>query len=419
MGNSLGVVLPKEVVNRLGTRDSQTLFLVEAPDGGYRLTPHDPAFEQKNGAGRSDHRPLSQRAARARPVSEPLWIDERDALALHDRLLALHGGAAGLRDGGLLQSGPGPATPDARLRRPRPTPSTWLRPTAGLVRNHPFIDGNKRVGFVVGILFLELNGYRFTANGRMPRKPSWRWRGTPRRAVTPGSCGPTARMPPRASSPSRTLEQEHPHRNDHRRQHRRFVDAGRTGQQQMPTLARLAAICSTRASRPISPVRCRMAGSPATPSICRLDNSVAVPTVPRQRGAQHGGAGRRSADQAASSSPLRRSVSSGFPELFDIAFVAFLEPILNPVGLGVVEVQPFPHGGALGFQLAQFGRSGQRLWPSNLVDAGGLRPGPVKNSHCSFRGNRWDVGLNPTVMGEEVVVSPPRKRWWRCRAART
>jgi len=36
--------------------------------------------------------------------------------------------------------------------------------TAGIVRNHPFIDGNKRTGFVVGILFLELNGYRFTAS---------------------------------------------------------------------------------------------------------------------------------------------------------------------------------------------------------------------------------------------------------------
>jgi death-on-curing protein len=36
--------------------------------------------------------------------------------------------------------------------------------TAGIVRNHPFIDGNKRTGFVVGILFLELNGYTFTAS---------------------------------------------------------------------------------------------------------------------------------------------------------------------------------------------------------------------------------------------------------------
>ena len=36
--------------------------------------------------------------------------------------------------------------------------------TAGIVRNHPFFDGNKRTGFVTGILFLELNGYRFLAS---------------------------------------------------------------------------------------------------------------------------------------------------------------------------------------------------------------------------------------------------------------
>lgn len=46
-GNSLGVVLPKEVINRLQTKDGAPLFLIEAPDGGYRLTPYDPAFEEK------------------------------------------------------------------------------------------------------------------------------------------------------------------------------------------------------------------------------------------------------------------------------------------------------------------------------------------------------------------------------------
>jgi death-on-curing protein len=38
------------------------------------------------------------------------------------------------------------------------------RYTAGIVRNHPFVDGYKRTGFVLGLLFLELNGYRFTAS---------------------------------------------------------------------------------------------------------------------------------------------------------------------------------------------------------------------------------------------------------------
>jgi death-on-curing protein len=97
-------------------------------------------------------------------VTEPVWIDERDALALHDRLLALHGGSAGLRDSGLLKSA---------LARPQQHFAYAVSPniidmatvyTAGIVRNHPFVDGNKRTGFVVGILFLELNGYRFTAS---------------------------------------------------------------------------------------------------------------------------------------------------------------------------------------------------------------------------------------------------------------
>lgn len=46
-GNSLGVILPKEVIGRLRTEDGQPLYLIEAPEGGYRLTPYDPAFEQK------------------------------------------------------------------------------------------------------------------------------------------------------------------------------------------------------------------------------------------------------------------------------------------------------------------------------------------------------------------------------------
>ncbi len=95
---------------------------------------------------------------------DPVWIDERDVLAIHDRLLAFHGGAAGLRDRGLLQSA---------LARPRHYHSYSGTPdivemaalyTAGIVRNHPFVDGNKRAGFVAGALFLETNGFTFRAD---------------------------------------------------------------------------------------------------------------------------------------------------------------------------------------------------------------------------------------------------------------
>jgi death on curing protein len=95
---------------------------------------------------------------------EPLWIEERDVLAIHDRLLALHGGATGLRDRGLLE---------LALARPRQHHAYAGRSdivemaalyTAGIVRNHPFIDGNKRTGFVIGVLFLELHGFDFKAS---------------------------------------------------------------------------------------------------------------------------------------------------------------------------------------------------------------------------------------------------------------
>jgi putative addiction module antidote len=50
-GNSLGVVLPKEVINRLQADDGEKLFLIEAPEGGYHLTPYDPGFEKKMAKG--------------------------------------------------------------------------------------------------------------------------------------------------------------------------------------------------------------------------------------------------------------------------------------------------------------------------------------------------------------------------------
>ena len=46
-GNSLGVILPKEIISRLRTGDGEKLFLIEAAEGDYRLTPYDPAFEKQ------------------------------------------------------------------------------------------------------------------------------------------------------------------------------------------------------------------------------------------------------------------------------------------------------------------------------------------------------------------------------------
>jgi death on curing protein len=96
-------------------------------------------------------------------MTVPIWIEDTLVLMIHDRQLAEHGGAEGLRDESLLHSAL--ARPQNHLAYNQAgiidLAATY---TAGIVPNHPFIDGNKRTGFVVCVLFLELNGYRFTAS---------------------------------------------------------------------------------------------------------------------------------------------------------------------------------------------------------------------------------------------------------------
>lgn len=93
-----------------------------------------------------------------------LWIDEHDVLAIHDRLLALHGGASGVRDRGLLQSALARPRQHHAYSKTADVVEMAALYTAGIVRNHPFVDGNKRTGFVIGVLFLELHGFDFKAS---------------------------------------------------------------------------------------------------------------------------------------------------------------------------------------------------------------------------------------------------------------
>jgi death-on-curing protein len=93
----------------------------------------------------------------------PVWLQARLVLAVHDLLIAEHGGSPGLRDKGLLESA---------LARPinlRSYGSPDLAAlaacdAAGIIANHPFVDGNKRTGFVAAAAFLDRNGYELTAS---------------------------------------------------------------------------------------------------------------------------------------------------------------------------------------------------------------------------------------------------------------
>ena len=87
-----------------------------------------------------------------------VWIDAAVVHAIHEEQLAEHGGSAGLRDEGLLESAL--ARPQNLASYGEPDVAACAAAYAyGLSRNHPFIDGNKRTAFVAAELFLFLNAY--------------------------------------------------------------------------------------------------------------------------------------------------------------------------------------------------------------------------------------------------------------------
>jgi death-on-curing protein len=96
-------------------------------------------------------------------VKEPVWIDESDVYAFHQEMLAMFGGLSGLRDEGLLLSAL--KRPQNRFAYEKPTLFELAADYAiGIVKNHPFLDGNKRCGFMASAVFLEANGLRFAAS---------------------------------------------------------------------------------------------------------------------------------------------------------------------------------------------------------------------------------------------------------------
>lgn len=92
-----------------------------------------------------------------------VWLSDDLPIFLHERLVADFGGLSGVRDRGLLESAM------ARPRQLHAYGSPGLVElaaayAAGVVQSHPFVDGNKRVGFMLAYIFLVRNGCRFTAS---------------------------------------------------------------------------------------------------------------------------------------------------------------------------------------------------------------------------------------------------------------
>ena len=95
-------------------------------------------------------------------MNQPYWFSREEVLALHEMLLADFGGGSGVRDETML--GSALARPQQLHTYGSPSYAELAASYAyGLVRNHPFVDGNKRTGFVLAVAFLERNGIPFKA----------------------------------------------------------------------------------------------------------------------------------------------------------------------------------------------------------------------------------------------------------------
>jgi death-on-curing protein len=92
-------------------------------------------------------------------MSEPTWIQENVVLAIYQRQISEHGGRFGLRDKGFLSSALARPQNLFFYSSPKPDEAALAASYAyGIVKNHPFIDGNKRTAYVVCRTFLKLNG---------------------------------------------------------------------------------------------------------------------------------------------------------------------------------------------------------------------------------------------------------------------
>ena len=97
-------------------------------------------------------------------MKEPHWVDARALILLHAESLAEHGGLWGLRDEAALESSLARARHLHNYRKDADIAALGAAYGWGLIRNHPFNDGNKRVGFLAIGLFLSLNGFRLEAD---------------------------------------------------------------------------------------------------------------------------------------------------------------------------------------------------------------------------------------------------------------
>jgi death on curing protein len=158
VGSSVGFILPKAAQERLKVGAGDVLYLTEAPDGGYRLTPYSPDFERQMSLAETIMREDRDVLRALAKLTGWRWIDPAVVWAVQEYQLAGHGGLDGVPDQRLIESA---------LARPQNL-AAYGEPDAAapaatyayrLARNHGFAGGNKRTAWVVARVFLAGNGF--------------------------------------------------------------------------------------------------------------------------------------------------------------------------------------------------------------------------------------------------------------------
>ena len=163
IGNSTGLILPKELLARLKLGEGDKLHVIEQTERGLKLSPYDPKHAKAMEIAAAVIPQICRYLSSLGEMNEPEWLDIDIVLDFHAEQLALFGGA----DGSARPSG----FWNPRWRD-RATSSLMVKSISaalaaaygfGIARNHPFVDGNKRTAFAAMIVFLGLNKFDLEA----------------------------------------------------------------------------------------------------------------------------------------------------------------------------------------------------------------------------------------------------------------
>ena len=164
IGNSTGLILPKELLNQLNLSQGDWVYVSRTADGGLKIGALRSGTRKGHEYRAGGDEGVSRYLQSSCEMTEPKWLTVAEVEDIHEEQLALFGGPSGIRDRGLLELALDRAKNRwAYEKSDLPELAAAYACAFGLARNHPFIDGNKPAAFASLMVFLRYNGVPFAA----------------------------------------------------------------------------------------------------------------------------------------------------------------------------------------------------------------------------------------------------------------